>query len=273
MFKRQHYITFGFVLVVVLVVLNLPERASARLKLAIGGFFLPLFGIAGAAQGLAEQVATSIAPRNKLLAEIERLRRENQQLQAQLIPALDAARENAQLRQSLGWQKRVPWQLRLARVVGQDPANWWRSILIDAGSREGVRANMVVLVPEGLVGRVVEAGFDRSRVLLVGDPNCRFSAQVLQPAGERAVVAKGIVSPSVASFDRLMADLLYLPGGSLVRPGQTVVTSGDGGVFPKGLTVGQIVDVRTNDYGMNLEARVKLAVNLNQLENVWVLTQ
>ena len=106
----------------------------------------------------------------------------------------------------------------------------------------------------------------------MGDPNCRFSAQV-QAVGERGAVAKGIISPNNTSFDRLMVDLAYLPGGSLVRPGQTVVTSGDGGVFPKGLQVGQIVDVRTNDYGMNLEARVKLAVNLNQLEDVWVLMQ
>jgi len=58
-----------------------------------------------------------------------------------------------------------------------------------------------------------------------------------------------------------------------LKPGQTVATSGDGGVFPKGIIVGQIVDVRTNDFGLNLEARVKLAVNLNRLEVVWVLTQ
>ncbi len=273
MFKRQHYITFGSVLFVVLGVLNLPERAATGLKLAVGGLFLPLFGIAGAAQNLTEHVTTSFAPRNKLLAEIERLRRENQQLQAQLMQTQDAWRENTQLRQALGWQKRLPGQPRLVRVVGQDPANWWRTILIDAGIRDGwIRTNMVVLVPEGLVGRVAEVGFDRSRVLLVGDPNCRFSAQV-QPGGERGAVAKGIISPNVGSFDRLMVDLAYLPGGSAVKPGQMVVTSGDGGIFPKGLQVGQIVDVRTNDYGMNLEARVKLAVNLDCLEDVWVLTQ
>src|SRR5207247_2181388 len=154
-------------------------------------------------------------------------------------------RENVQLRQAVEWKPRAPWQRRLARVVGQDPANWWRDILIDAGSRHGVRTNMIVLTPEGLVGRVAEVAFDRSRVLMVGDPNCRVATQVLQPT-DRSVVAKGIVIPSSSSFDRTLVDLVFVPGGSVLKPGQSVVTSGDGGVFPKGIAVGHIVDVRTN---------------------------
>jgi rod shape-determining protein MreC len=271
MFSRQHYITFGWVLLVVLVVLNLPERSAVRLKLAISSLFLPLFGIVGVGQGASDHFSNSLTSRSKLAADNDRLRRENQELRAQSIQTESLAQENARLRQAIGWQKRIPGQPRLVRVVGQDPANWWRSVLIDAGSRDGwVRTNMIVVAPEGVVGRISEVGFDRSRILLVGDPNCRFSAQV--QSGEKGAVAKGIISPNAGSFDRLIVDLAYLPGGSLVKPGQTVVTSGDGGVFPKGLIVGQIVDVRTNDYGMNLEARVKLAVNLNTLENVWMLT-
>ena len=80
-------------------------------------------------------------------------------------------------------------------------------------------------------------------------------------------------SSDLSTLDRLLVDLIYMPGGSLLKPGQLVTTSGDGGIFQKGIAVGQIVDVRTNDYGLNLEARVKLAVNLNRLEQVWVMTQ
>ena len=131
---------------------------------------------------------------------------------------------------------------------------------------------MPVLTAEGLVGRIEKVGPDRSSVVMVGDPNCRFSAQVQDPR-DKSIAAKGIISPSVSSMDRLLVDLIYVPGVAVLKPGQSVVTSGDGVTFPKGITVGQIVDVRTNDYGMNLEARVKLAVNLNRLEQVWVLLQ
>lgn len=272
MFKRQYYIAFGLVLFVVLVVLNLSDQKATKLKLAIGGLFLPLFGMAGSAQSLAEQAGNTFASRGALLDEVDRLRRENQELQALLVQAQEAWRENAQLRQALAWQKRVLWELKPARVIGHDPANWWRTILIDVGTRDRVNANMTVLTAEGVVGRISKVGFDRSQVLMVGDPNCRFSAQIQQPT-DKSVIAKGIIAPSASSLDRLLVDLVFVPGGSLLKPGQSVVTSGDGGIFPKGLSVGHIVDVRTNDFGLNLEARVKLAVNLNHLEQVWVMMQ
>ena len=272
MLKRQYYITIGLVLLVVLGVLNLPEPTAGKLKLAVGGLFLPLFGIASATRNLVEQTGNTLVPRSTLLKQIEELRRENQQLRDQLAQAQEALRENAQLRQALNWQRRVLWQLKPARVIAQDPANWWRTLLIDVGRQDGIRANMTVLTADGLVGRISEVGIFRSRVVMVGDPNCRFSAQVQDPR-DKTVVAKGIVSPSAAGLDRLLVDLMYLPGGSLLKPGQLVVTSGEGGIFPKGIVVGQVVDVRTNDYGLNLEARVKLAVNLNRLEQVSVITQ
>ncbi|PYM12210.1 MAG: hypothetical protein DME18_11985, partial [Verrucomicrobia bacterium] len=203
MLKRQYYITCGLVLLVVLVVLNLPEPAAGKFKLAIGGLFLPLFGIAGSAQNLVEHAGNTIAPRSALLKQIEDLQKENHQLREQLMQAQEAWRENAQLRQALGWQQRVPWSLKPARVVGQDPANWWRTIMVDVGLRDRIRTNMTVLTSEGLVGRISDVGFDRSRVVLVGDPNCRFSAQVQEPR-DQSIVAKGIISPSASSLDRLL---------------------------------------------------------------------
>ena len=202
MLKRQYYITIGLVLLVVLGVLNLPEPTAGKLKLAVGGLFLPLFGIAGATRNLVEQIGNTLVPRSTLLKQIEELRRENQQLRDQLAQAQEALRENAQLRQALNWQRRVLWQLKPARVIAQDPANWWRTLLIDVGRQDGIRANMTVLTADGLVGRISEVGIFRSRVVMVGDPNCRFSAQVQDPR-DKTVVAKGIVSPSAAGLDRL----------------------------------------------------------------------
>src|ERR1041384_3328959 len=129
MLKRQYSLATGLVLLIVLVLLNLPEQPAARIKLALGGLFLPLFGIAGSVQQLTQQIGNTLVPRGTLLKQIEQLRQQLMQLQ-------EAWRENAQLRQALGWQRRVPWALQPARVIGQDPANWWRTMLIDVGSRD-----------------------------------------------------------------------------------------------------------------------------------------
>ena len=178
-------------------------------------------------------------PRSELLKEIEDLRRENQQLRIQMMQAAATARENDQLRALLGWQRQTPWKLKLANVVLRDPANWWRTVQIDLGSRDGVRENLPVLTADGLVGRVSSVGLTRSQVVLIGDPNCRVSALVENPAHDI-----GVISAS-GPLDNSLVDLTYLSGNANLKPGQKVVTSGEGGIFPRGIPIGQIVDSRT----------------------------
>ncbi|HEV2456434.1 MAG TPA: rod shape-determining protein MreC, partial [Verrucomicrobiae bacterium] len=160
----------------------------------------------------------------------------------------------------------TPWRLKLANVVMRDPANWWRTVEIDQGSRDGLVANLPVLTADGLVGRISSVGYTRSQVILVGDPKCKVSALVEDPAQDT-----GILSAS-GPLDNSLADLTYLSGTADLKPGQQVVTSGIGGVFPKGIPLGQVVDSRPVDFGLYTEARVKLNANLGSLNEVWVLT-
>jgi rod shape-determining protein MreC len=168
----------------------------------------------------------------------------------------------------LNFPKQTPWKLKLARVVGLDPANWWRTLKIDAGSRDGVTMNCPVLSGEGaLVGRVSDAGNSQAQVVLIGDPACRVSV-LIEDEKNREL---GVIAPSSSGLlDNTLVDLSFLSRSSQVKAGQRVVTSGLGGVFPKGILVGQIVDLRTIDYGLYKEARVKLEVKMNTLEEVWV---
>jgi rod shape-determining protein MreC len=200
-----------------------------------------------------------------LLQQIDRLRRENDQYQALAVQTAAIARENDQLHSLFGWQQQAPWKLKLANVVMRDPANWWRTVQIDLGSRDGLRENLPVLIAEGLVGRVSSVGLTRSQVVLIGDPNCHVSALVENPAHDT-----GIVSAS-GPLDTLLVDLTYLSGSASLKPGQNVITSGLGGVFPKGISIGQVVDSRPVEFGLYTEARVKLSANLGALEQVWVL--
>jgi rod shape-determining protein MreC len=121
------------------------------------------------------------------------------------------------------------------------------------------------MTAKGVVGRVAEVAFTRSRVILVGDPNCRFSGQTTDTRD------KGIVVPDEGSFDRQVVNFVYVPITVSLKPGAEVVTSGDGGVFPKGMPVGRIIDVQTNKFGLYLEARLRLVADLNRLEEVWVM--
>jgi rod shape-determining protein MreC len=265
MFKQKNYLALGAVVFVAIVLLSLPTHATVRLKLAVGSWFLPLFGLAGAAQQLPADLADSVLPRRELLLQIDNLRRENQQLKEQRIQTVAIARENDQLRNLLGWQRQAPWKLKLANVVMRDPANWWRTIQIDLGSRDGIQTNQPVLTAAGLVGRISSVGYVSSQAVLIGDQNCRVSALV-----EDATHDMGVLTAS-GPLDTSLVQLSYLASSASLKPGQTVLTSGLGGVFPKGIPIGKIVDVQAIEYGLATEARVKLNADLGALEQVWVL--
>ena len=267
MFKRPHYIGLGLVVVLSLTILNLPSQVTARLKLGIGSIFLPLFGLTSAAHQVAGRAGDTIIPKGQLITENQVLRRENQELKVQADHSKEIERENARLRQLLGWQQQKPWKLKLGNVILREPANWWRTVQIDLGSRDGIKVNMPVLTTDGLVGRISSVNLAQSQVVLLGDPNCKVSALVQNESR-----ISGVIGP-YGPIDGSLVSMTYLPPNANVKPGQNVVTSGNGGIFPKEIIIGKIVDAHPAEFGLSTEARVKLAADLNSLEEVFVLIE
>lgn len=266
MLKRPHYIAFGGVILLVLVLLNLPNRTTAQLKLALGGLFIPLFGLASSAQTAVDVGGKSLLPKSALIREIEELQKENERLKVLGMQSAQTSIENSQLRQALGWQKTAPWKLKLAKVLVYDPVNWWRTVQIDLGSHDGLVPNMPVLTSDGLVGRVDQVSYRSARVLLIGDPNCPVAAMVKE-TGDGGTVSSGAAS----ILDQSVVELTFLPRYSLAKPGHKVQTSGAGSYFPKGIPIGEIIDTNSVDSGLYVEARVKLGADLKQLDHVWVV--
>ncbi|MFN7138965.1 MAG: rod shape-determining protein MreC [Limisphaerales bacterium] len=263
MLRKPHLLALVMVVLLVLIVFNLPNQAVAKFKLAIGGLFVPLFGVSGSAHKAAGRVGDAVLPRSEILRQNEQLRQENAHLRLRAAQAEEVWRENQQLRQHFNWQKQNPGRYKLARVVARDPANWWRTVQIDLGSRDGVQVNMPVRTMDGLVGRVSAVGSFRSQVVLLGDPNLRVGAAIQETRDSGVIFA--------SSSNPLENNLGFLSRNSALRPGQLVVTSGEGGIFPKGIPIGQIVDSRPAEYGLSIEARVKLFARMSALEEVWVI--
>jgi len=269
MLKKSHYIILFFVVLLVVLLLQLPGAPMGKLKLAISGLFLPLFGLSNSTHQWLGQARQALVPRRELQRQLDQLRRDNDELKLRLAQDAQLENENARLRIQVGWAKQSRWRLKPARVIARDPANWWRSVEIDLGSRDGLSNNLAVLTADGLVGKVQSVGQTRSQVVLLGDPNLHVSAVVTSSPTNREL---GIIAPT-SSTPRQdgMIDLTLISGASNVGPGQSVETWGAGGVFPAGIHIGKIADVQTNEFGLSVEARVKLAANLSALEEVWVL--
>jgi rod shape-determining protein MreC len=266
MLKKSHYIFLVCVVVVVVALLQLPVGPMSKLKLAISGLFLPLFGLSNSTHEWLGVAVGGLTPKTEVLRQNAELRHQNEELLLRVAQDAQIWAENARLRSEVGWARQTRWRVKLARVVARDPSNWWRSLEIDLGLRDGLRANLAVMTADGLVGRVQSVGETRSQVVLLGDPNLRVAATVNNTNSET-----GIITSASAPQEGGLIDLDFLSGATIAQPGQNVVTWGEGGIFPPGIPIGKIVDVQPKEFGLSTKARVKLAANMSALEEVWVM--
>ncbi len=185
----------------------------------------------------------------------ERLREANRRLLQWQVIARRLEQENANLRALLNLRSGRPPSYVSARVVGDTGGPFVRTMIVNAGARDGVGHNQAVVAADGLAGRIAETGERASRVLLLTDLNSRVPV-VLEQGRHRAILAGD-------NSDR--PRLIFLPDMVKVAAGERIVTSGHGGVFPRGIPVGQVAQV--GEEGI----RVALFVDIERLEYVTVV--
>lgn len=148
-------------------------------------------------------------------------------------------------------------------VIGEDSSPWFRTLVIDRGRSDGLEEGMPVIAAAGIVGRVVNVAANSSRVLLLTD-NASAIAAVIQRSRARGVVKGKGGHLCVMEFTTKEED---------VKVGDVVVSSGMGGVFPKGLPIGEVAMVKKGEYGIFQTIEIRPAVNLPRLEEVLVLME
>ncbi|MEI2688945.1 MAG: rod shape-determining protein MreC [Anaerolineae bacterium] len=202
------------------------------------------------------------------------LRQHNQQLEqtiAQLtvenLRLKEIEAENVRLRSLLQFRDVNPSYTYkggqvVGRLVANEPSNIIHSILIDIGSNNGIESGMPVVTERGLVGRVTEVYSNAARVLLITDSSSNVNA-MLQNTRLRGIL-RGRTNQSPI--------MDYLPQDQSILVGDIVVTSGEGGRFPTGIPVGQVVEVEQNDVEMFQQAVVRTTVDFDTLETVLVVT-
>ena len=183
------------------------------------------------------------------------LRQENVRLRAWQGMAQKLDAENTRLRDLLRYIPEPPARYVAARVVADSGGAFVRSFLVNAGSRDGIAKGQAAIVGAGLIGRVAEVGQTSARILLISDLNSRIPVLVAT-SRSRAVLA-GDNGPHQR--------LLYLSANAQVKPGDDIVTSGHGGVFPAGLRIGTVTSI--GEAGV----RVRPFVDWDRIEDVLLI--
>jgi rod shape-determining protein MreC len=207
----------------------------------------------------------SISSLRSAQSENDQLKQRVQELQVELKQSEDLASENTRLRSLLQLKEQSKYKVLPARIIGRDPSVWFDSSIINQGSLNGVKLNMPVVTDGGLVGRVTAVAPLTAQVDLITRDKSGLGAVIGQIGESNAL---GVVT---GSSKKDLLEMKYVPGNVDVRVGQPVFTTGQDGIFPPGLKVGEIVNVVAGSATTPHIIQIRPAARLDTMQEVGVL--
>jgi rod shape-determining protein MreC len=193
--------------------------------------------------------------------------KENVELKARLSQAMEnknryeeMEQENSRLKKFVNFTSSVPDTYVAAQVIARDPSPWFKTIMIDKGDADGVIKGSPVLVSEGIVGQIIKVSSYYSRVLLITDRNSAVDA----------LVQNTRVRGMVKGNNQDKCTFVYALRTDEIRPGEMIVSSGLDQVFPKGLKIGRILDVKKTHSQLFQDITIETSVDFDKLEDVLV---
>lgn len=187
---------------------------------------------------------------------------ENRKLQNSIASLRETQQENARLRRLLEFQEQFKIETVVARVIAKDVSTEFRAIRINRGEQSGIKRNMAVVTNDGIVGRVLRTTATTADVVTILD-----LLSAVDAINERSR-ARGIVEGLTEST----CQLRYALRTDDIQPGDVLISSGLGGIFPKGVPVGTVSKVNRRPFGITQEVEVRPSVEFSRLEEVLVIT-
>lgn len=255
----------GMVFLVALISFSLRDRTNATLPEQI------IKDTVGVAQSIVAKPANYISGIFNKIDSLLNTYEENKRLKARLedfavvqAEAADLKLDNKKLQELIDKSESLKdYNPIHATVIARNPDQWEEKIILNKGSSHGVEKNMAVMTAKGLVGKIILVTPFTSEVelLYTNNPNYRVSAMVL---GDKE--AYGLIE----GFDKERNELILkrIDSSLTVKKGQQVVSSGLGGIFPKGVPIGEITEVSTDDFGLTKMAYVKPSADFSILDHV-----
>jgi rod shape-determining protein MreC len=267
--RQRAPIWLAILLLTNLVIMAVDARDSVTrqrmLRVWIQALASPAQSISSGASGAGTNFVRQIVNFRSTANENERLKQELSTTLLELRNAQQATAENERLKSLLNLKEQTGYDQVTARVIARDSSSWFNTITIDRGSSSGIALNMPVVTGSGIVGRVIALSPWTAQVMMVTDEKAAAGAIVGQLGGSgalgsvRGVGEKGLI------------EMRYVSGLEKVEVGDYILTTGQDSIYPPGLTVGEVVQVKPGTATLAHEILIRPGAKLDQLEDVAVL--
>lgn len=253
---------FGILAALLVFSLNIPHNREANIiERSVLGALSPLLKPVSAVGNFVEDIWDGYIQLVDTHRENIRLREDIRGLNLRVLEGNEALLANQRLERLLDMKKSVKAPTISATVIGEDVTSWFRTLIINRGTSSGIREGMAVISADGVVGQTVKVSSSTSRVLLLTDHASGISATIQRSRARGVVKGKG----------EMLCTLEFTTREEDVKVGDTVITSGIGGVFLKGLPIGEVTMVKRGEYGIFQTVTIRPAVNIPHLEELLVV--
>lgn len=262
----------------VVVLLNLPPPAVLRTSAEVRDALAPFQNTLSLVISRSARLFSRIGRTGRLLQERQDLEVKVASLEHSLRRLEHFQVENEELRHQLGFSILAPQKLLMCEVTARGDMNgWWQTVRLNKGLSAGISSGMPVITTDGLVGRTMEVSEHTSDVLLITDANCKVACKTARSGAFGIMRGAGVRLNGRPAMEMLAsvnpAVMNYISPEHEVQEGDMVLTSGLGGVFPEGLSVGRIGRVERHESGLYLQADVIPAARLNSFRYVFVVLE
>lgn len=201
-------------------------------------------------------------------AENEQLRQRVVFLESEIRETEELKKENNRLRSMLEMRERTAeYETETAEIIAKDPGNWFVTFTVDKGSAQGVELYDPVITDKGLVGYVSEVDVNSSKVTSIIDSTTSVAANVKR-TGDSAVV-----EGDLKLQEQGRCRMVYVDKGSVITAGDELETSGMGGIYPKGIYIGKVMEITGDGTGLSQQATVEPAVDFDSVSEVFIIIQ
>lgn len=241
---------------------------TSPIENAVGVIASPFQAAASAFFGWVEGVYDYAFRYEALQQKVRDLEQEVAQMREQNREAQNAIDENTRLRELLNLaDKHRDLTFSDATITGRSTSSWESTLTLNRGSSSGIEVNQCVITETGnLVGVVAEVGYNYCTVTTLLDPDINVGAVVYRTG------SSGMLTSDLTSMTEGKCKLTYLSSEAQLITGDEVLTSGETGIYPSGIVIGSVDEVRTNEAGTERYALILPAVNLDELTQVFIVT-